>query len=730
MMNSFFLFIIILVSSLSVHAQNPQWLTYTSGFGSSVGSIVSQGSHVWVSWEGGLTRIDITTGQMTLYNRENTSMQLSHVGAMSVGPDGALWIAASSGGSVGLLKFDGTNWTIYDTANSGLDGKVTALAVDHQGHVWVGVEKAGEFQEFDGKNWTTYHTPDTIYASYVEALAIDKHDNVLVSIGGGNGGLGIFNGYQWKIYNRDNSGLPYNTYNEIFSISVDSSGNYWLCTLGGLVEFDGTNWTVFSGLPDSWILATIVDGKGNRWVGTEFGGAAMYADSSWRTFNTSNSGLTSNSVNAIALDSLGHLWFGTYMGGLVTYDGSKWSQVRLGNSGLAGNSLSSVAIDREGNKWIATLGIYSQVGSINKFDGVNWSAFEPFVIRPHDKITSLMIDNKDNVYAGSLMQGLAGYDGQSWKTWSGSQLYAIFSESFDSAGNLWVGTINSLLKFDGTNWTHIKTVTAFSVYCDRAGNVWVGSQDEHGTVLYKFDGATWTTFNSGNSEIPATYGGTMWGNQEITMDKNGTLWIGTWDNGYEHAGGLVSFDGSHWNTWSSSNSGLPSDNVYCVAIDQAGNKWVGTTKGMAKFDGKNWTVYNENNSGLPMNEVTAIAIDSHGNKWITTNGGGLAVFNENGIVLDVKGQSGVVPSSISLHQNYPNPFNPSTTISYELPWSAFVVLTVYDVLGREVETLVNERQIAGSHSVRFDGSALPSGVYFYRLEAGTYHETKKLILLK
>ena len=89
-----------------------------------------------------------------------------------------------------------------------------------------------------------------------------------------------------------------------------------------------------------------------------------------------------------------------------------------------------------------------------------------------------------------------------------------------------------------------------------------------------------------------------------------------------------------------------------------------------------------------------------------------------------------IPWTGRLSQNYPNPFNPSTTISYELSQNAFVTLIVYDLLGRQVETLVNDRQNAGSHSVRFGASSVPSGVYFYRLRAGTYRDTKKLLILK
>ena len=83
-----------------------------------------------------------------------------------------------------------------------------------------------------------------------------------------------------------------------------------------------------------------------------------------------------------------------------------------------------------------------------------------------------------------------------------------------------------------------------------------------------------------------------------------------------------------------------------------------------------------------------------------------------------------------LFQNYPNPFNPSTKIEYSIPQRSFVLLKVYDVLGSEVITLVNEEKSVGSYEVGFDASSLPSGVYFYKLQAGAFIETKKMVLMK
>jgi hypothetical protein len=89
-----------------------------------------------------------------------------------------------------------------------------------------------------------------------------------------------------------------------------------------------------------------------------------------------------------------------------------------------------------------------------------------------------------------------------------------------------------------------------------------------------------------------------------------------------------------------------------------------------------------------------------------------------------------IPYEFRLEQNYPNPFNPSTLIGYQLPASIFVTLKVFDALGKEVDTLVNKYQNAGNYSVQFNASNLPNGLYFYRLDTGIYHKTKKLLMLK
>jgi hypothetical protein len=99
-------------------------------------------------------------------------------------------------------------------------------------------------------------------------------------------------------------------------------------------------------------------------------------------------------------------------------------------------------------------------------------------------------------------------------------------------------------------------------------------------------------------------------------------------------------------------------------------------------------------------------------------------------VVDVQERSVPPPAIFRLYESFPNPFNPRTTIKYELPKSSMVRLSVFDLLGREVSVLVNEKKDAGLCEVTFDGSGLASGVYFYRIEAGSFVEVRKLLLLQ
>ncbi len=122
---------------------------------------------------------------------------------------------------------------------------------------------------------------------------------------------------------------------------------------------------------------------------------------------------------------------------------------------------------------------------------------------------------------------------------------------------------------------------------------------------------------------------------------------------------------------------------------------------------------------------TGIVVGSVGFKNIL----GLA-FAETGVTSIEDDVNLTVPTEFSLEQNYPNPFNPTTTIKFQIPGLSFVTLKIYDVLGNEVATLVNEEKPVGSYEIQFDASNHSSGIYFYKLHAGDFAETKKMLLLK
>jgi ligand-binding sensor domain-containing protein len=264
---------------------------------------------------------------------------------------------------------------------------------------------------------------------------------------------------------------------------------------------------------------------------------------------------------------------------------------------------------------------------------------------------------------------------------------------------------------------------------DGSDNIWMGTWGG----LAKFDGSNWTVYNTSNSGLPH--------NAVRALAIGGSnIWMGT------YYGGVAKFDGTNWTVYNTSNSGLPDNLILSLAIDGS-NIWIGTWGGLAKFDGTNWTVYNTSNSGLPDNWVFAIAIDGSDNKWIGTWLGGVAVYREGGVILNIEqeSRSTKIPSAFSLSQNYPNPFNPTTKIKYQIPEKNFVTLKVYDVLGSEIATLVNEEKSIGTYEITWTVERLPSGIYFYRLQAvptgrqagspstgsgQSFVETKKMVLLR
>lgn len=116
--------------------------------------------------------------------------------------------------------------------------------------------------------------------------------------------------------------------------------------------------------------------------------------------------------------------------------------------------------------------------------------------------------------------------------------------------------------------------------------------------------------------------------------------------------------------------------------------------------------------------------------WSVGGGGVIIKTTNGGAVVLLTNQNSQLPDSYNLEQNYPNPFNPVSTIKYDIPKQSLVHIKIFDILGREVTTLTNELKEPGYHEISFDGSKYSSGVYFYRIEAGSFTDVKKMVLLK
>jgi hypothetical protein len=249
-------------------------------------------------------------------------------------------------------------------------------------------------------------------------------------------------------------------------------------------------------------------------------------------------------------------------------------------------------------------------------------------------------------------------------------------------------------------------------------------------------GATWIPVNSG---LPRSYSNTQYEHITCLVAAGHAIFAGTAKGSYR-----LPEDGD---VWTGVNDGLVptggDPSVACFAVSGV-NLFAGTEFGGAFLSTNNGTSWTPLNEGLPRGYereqcgVLSLAADD---TYLYACPGFFAMelgFDCAGlwrrplseIITSVHTPPENMARGFWLSQNYPNPFNPSTTIKYELPKASHVSLMVYDILGRKVSELVNEKRDAGVHEVMFEGMNLASGVYFYRLRAGSFVDVKRFILLK
>jgi hypothetical protein len=259
--------------------------------------------------------------------------------------------------------------------------------------------------------------------------------------------------------------------------------------------------------------------------------------------------------------------------------------------------------------------------------------------------------------------------------------------------------------------------------------------------LAKWNGTSWSAVGSGVSGIVYSLG-----------TYNGNLVIGGLFSaaGGVSANGIALYNGTNFSALGSGCGGGYYPYVFSV-VSNGSDLYAGglytiagglTCNGIARWNGSNWS---QLGSGFGYgNACGAYGICVYNSQLIATGifsspGANIAAW---GALTGINNLTNNTPDKFSLSQNYPNPFNPTTKIKFEIPnnvviarsgatWqSQNVFLKIFDILGKEVATLVNESLQPGTYEVSFDGSKLNSGTYFYRLQAGDYIETRKMTLVK
>jgi hypothetical protein len=371
----------------------------------------------------------------------------------------------------------------------------------------------------------------------------------------------------------------------------------------------------------------------------------------------------------------------------------------------------------------------------------------------------MVVDKYSNVYITAASRGITSNDYQTLKYDSSGNLLwnAIYTSgevpnamALDSSGNVYVtGESSSFfteyltVKYSNSGvlqWvrTHGSALDAegTSIAVDLAGNIYVTGlrtssigNTSYSTLKYNTLGdLQWgREFNTFDQDIP----------NQILVDTSGNCIVSgnTAIIKYNRFGDLNWIDSSTFNNYLQS------------ILDTRGNLYISRTTFITKVS----------------NYFTTIKYGVNGNiLWVSNYGGGeMHIYRPAGITLDQNNNvlatgseflNGTLNSDTlitikysqttgtgnydntipqyHLYQNYPNPFNPKTDISYQLSVSNIVSIKVYDVLGNEKKTLVNKKQNSGNYKIDFDGSNLPSGIYFYKFTSGSFSDTKRMILLK
>jgi hypothetical protein len=340
----------------------------------------------------------------------------------------------------------------------------------------------------------------------------------------------------------------------------------------------------------------------------------------------------------------------------------------------------------------------------------------------------IALDNNENVYITGVSTG-------------DTTNKDIATIKFDSSGTQkWVARYNGPANLDDL---------ATGIKVDNSGNVYVtgatgreihpgwGLRSNYVTIKYDSSGSQkWASFYRRDT---GSFGNNI--SNSFAVDDRGNVYVtGESGNSSGHQDcATVKYDSSGVQKWVSIyefeqnyswGNALVLDNQGYIYV--AANSYQGIPPHFAtiKYSPTGEQLWCMRTYSVNGETPVAIAVDNLKNVYVSGSGNGDYMTIKYNQLTGIQPISNKIPDSYRLEQNFPNPFNPRTIIRFQIKDSRFVSLKVYDILGREIETLVNEIQKPGEYEVSFDAGKLSSGIYFYRLIAGEYSETKRMILLK
>ncbi len=744
-------FFVVILFTTTISAQ--QWQHYLDG--TNITALANDGNFLWVGTSAGVVKLDKTTGTKTFLTTANSQLPNNTISALAKQND-TLWI----GHGAGISKYDGITWqhwvpADYSYFNGGetihkimIDGNnvwiigwhtisryngqwknfrkadapvfpddqmplhTNDIAIDGNNHLWLACLEG--LYKYDNVQWTQI-------PNFSQTLRVVTDNTTLWLSQWGPGGdtlVKIENENIIQKYTSTN-GLPADHFGYI---QLDEAKNIWVSYNGGLVKFTPPN-TVVVKISNQSVNALLVENSTTQWISIYNEGLKKLDGQNIVSYNTSNSGLPDFNISKVVVDNNKNKWIGTKKG-LIKYDGNIWTVYDTTNSILPSNNISNIVMDKFNNIWISikanNYGMFGEkfinAGGITKIaPNGTWEIYTTKNSQiPSDNVIDINIDTLGNV-------------------WGITHRYDT-----SSTGTIKYAGMDGLIKFSNGNWSIYTTANtngqfpnsdyAQQLVIDKNNNIWLNNF----LSLIKFNGIAWTVYDGQNTNNALPYY-----IQVFTFDKNNTLWMVD-----ERGDTLISYNGTSWGKRPifPLRIGANNRNAQAITLDKDNNLWFGTNDtyvdgGVFKYNINlnEWINYRIDNSPLPSNNVVSISIDSDNNKYFGCGRSydvikGLIVFNEGGIT-SVENKI-EIPSHYILKQNYPNPFNPVTTINYQLPYSNYVTLKVYNILGEEIATLVNGEQKAGNHTIAFNASKISTGVYFYKLQAGSFTEIKKMVVVK